>query len=300
MNVFELKQALDSGRAPILLHVLPEEVFEALHIRGSRNACVYAIAFQDYVTDMLPDKNAAVVVYGAGRGSLDSVVAAEKMREAGFSNVEVLDGGLDAWIGEGFPFVENGRPPGPADLDGTYRIDIGESLIRWTGRNLFSQHYGTLRLASGEIRFRDGELESAGFSIDMNSIACDDLTDSAANSMLLDHLKTGDFFEVDRFPTARFDVDSARLIESSTEGTPDYQIEGRATLRGITRPLAFPIVFADKDDGRRITAQAQFEVDRTEFGSIYGSGRFFRFLGKHLVNDHFHLHVMIHAERARS
>jgi hypothetical protein len=33
------------------------------------------------------------------------------------------------------------------------------------------------------------------------------------------------------------------------------------------------------------------------FGSIYGSGRFFPFLGKHAVNDHVHLHVKLHAER---
>jgi hypothetical protein len=37
--------------------------------------------------------------------------------------------------------------------------------------------------------------------------------------------------------------------------------------------------------------------DRTAHGSHYGSGKLFRFLGKHLVNDHVHLHVKIHAER---
>jgi hypothetical protein len=34
-----------------------------------------------------------------------------------------------------------------------------------------------------------------------------------------------------------------------------------------------------------------------EFGSHYGSGKLFRFLGKHIVNDHIHLHVEIHAVR---
>ena len=32
-------------------------------------------------------------------------------------------------------------------------------------------------------------------------------------------------------------------------------------------------------------------------GSHYGSSKLFRFLGPHLVNDHIHLHVKIHAER---
>ena len=32
------------------------------------------------------------------------------------------------------------------------------------------------------------------------------------------------------------------------------------------------------------------------YGSHYGSGKLFRFLGQHLVNDHIHLHVKIHAD----
>ncbi len=36
---------------------------------------------------------------------------------------------------------------------------------------------------------------------------------------------------------------------------------------------------------------------RTEFGSHHGLGRFFRIPGKHIVNDHIHLHVKIRAER---
>ena len=43
----------------------------------------------------------------------------------------------------------------------------------------------------------------------------------------------------------------------------------------------------------------QFELDRTAYGSHYGSGKLFRFLGKHLVNDLIHLHVKIHAEKPR-
>ena len=50
-------------------------------------------------------------------------------------------------------------------------------------------------------------------------------------------------------------------------------------------------------DGPRLTGQGVLTFDRTEFGSHYGSSKLFRFLGKHIVNDHIHLHVKIHAER---
>jgi hypothetical protein len=60
------------------------------------------------------------------------------------------------------------------------------------------------------------------------------------------------------------------------------------SLDGTSRPAS---------PGPRITGQGVLTHDRTEFGSHYGSGKLFRFLGKHIVNDHIHLHVKIHAER---
>lgn len=59
------------------------------------------------------------------------------------------------------------------------------------------------------------------------------------------------------------------------------------------------MLIATTEDGQRLTGQGQFELDRTDYGSHYGSGKLFRFLGKHLVNDLIHLHVKIHAEKPR-
>ena len=131
----------------------------------------------------------------------------------------------------------------------------------------------------------------------MNSIACEDLDDSALNAMLVAHLRTTDFFDVERHPTAEFVANAAEKITAGTDGTPNYSMRGTFTLRGITRPLEFPVLFATSDDARHLTAQGQFELDRTGYGSQYGSGKLFRFLGKHLVNDHIHFHVKIHADR---
>ena len=50
-------------------------------------------------------------------------------------------------------------------------------------------------------------------------------------------------------------------------------------------------------DGQHLTGQGVLELDRTAYGSHYGSGKLFRFLGPHLVNDHIHLHAKIHAKR---
>ena len=43
--------------------------------------------------------------------------------------------------------------------------------------------------------------------------------------------------------------------------------------------------------------RAVLSLERAEFGSHYGSGKPFCFLGKYIVNDHIHLYVEIHAEQ---
>jgi len=261
------------------------------------NACVYETAFLDKVHELGLDSAATLVVYGAGEGSLDAITAAAKLRGAGFTHVEAFEGGLAAWKAAGLPLEGTGHLPGAPVPHGIYTVDTAESVIRWTGRNLFNHHSGIVRLAGGEIRVQQGHLTGARFTIDMASIACEDLTDAGMNAMLLAHLRTTDFFDTAHHPTAAFTATSAEPIHTCTDGTPNYLLHGTFTLRGISHPLEFPVVIAAKDDARHLTGQGVLTLDRTAYGSQYGSGKLFRFLGPHVVNDQIHLHVKIHAER---
>ncbi len=295
MTAVELQNLLTRADAPLLVHVLPEEVFSARRISGSRLACVYEMAFLDQVAELTPDKQLAIVVYGAGGGSLDASVAAEKLAAAGYSQVRVFEGGLEAWSAAGLPLDGEGVLPTAPVLSGAFRVDAAESVVRWTGRNLFNHHSGIVRLADGNITLRDGELVSARFRIAMDTIACEDIVDSGMSQMLVQHLHSEDFFDIANHPFAEFVADSAQPLAAYTDGTPNYLLRGNFTLRGITRELEFPILVATAD-GQHLTAQGLLDLDRTQFGSSYGSGRLFRFLGKHIVNDHIHLHLKVHAD----
>jgi polyisoprenoid-binding protein YceI len=297
MNASELKKLLRSAQPPRLIHVLPEEIYNAIRIPGSLNACVYETAFLDQVKAHSPEPAEPIVVYGAGEGSLDVTAAEEKLRAGGYTQVQAFDGGLAEWKAAGLATEGDGKLPQSPIPNGTFRIDTDQSVIRWTGRNLFNHHSGTVKFGSGEINLRQGELVSARFTIDMASIANEDIPDPGINAMLIAHLRTTDFFDVENHPTAEFVANAVEKINKCTDGTPNYRLRGDFTLRGITRPLEFPALIAASEDGQRLTGQGQFEIDRTEFGSQYGSGKFFRFLGKHVVNDHVHLHVKVHAER---
>ncbi len=297
MTARELHTLLQSERPPQLLQVLPVDIHAATHLPNARNACVYETSFLDQVRALGIDPSAPLVVYGAGEGSLDAATALEQLRAAGYTEVRCFEGGLAEWKAAGFPLEGSGLLPPPPVPDGIYTVDADQSVIRWTGRNLFNHHSGTVHLGGGEIVLNQGTLVSARFTIDMTSIANEDISDSAMNAMLLAHLRTADFFDVGQHPTAEFVAGTAEKIPNSTDGTPNHFVRGNFTLRGIRRPLEFPVLIATTADARRLTGQGQFELDRTEFGSHYGSGKLFRFLGQHLVTDHIHLHVKIHADR---
>ena len=175
---------------------------------------------------------------------------------------------------------------------GRYELDPAASLVRWTGRNLFNFHTGTLSLGSGHVVVEEGRLQSGRFTVDMTSLRCSDLTDSALNALLIAHLRSDDFFAIDRFPGAEFIIASADALEGVTVGEPNYCLKGDFTLRDVTRSLEFPAVIAPNDKGG-FTAQAVVEIDRTLWGSIYGSGKFFARLGPHVVNNAIDLQLKI-------
>ncbi|MCF7789228.1 MAG: YceI family protein [Prosthecobacter sp.] len=290
ISITELKSLQE---AATLLHVLPEDHFEREHLPRALNACVYETIFPSKVAELVPDKTSSVIVYGAGGDSLDAATAAEKLTKAGYTNVSVFPGGISEWRQNNLPLEGTHAETNSTTPQGHYDLDTETSVVRWTGRNLFNHHQGTLKLSGGHIEVQNGVLQSARFTIDMNTIACEDLVDTTYNAMLIRHLRDDDFFSVDRFPTAEFICDRADPLPSCTPGTPNYTLHGTMTLRGVTQPLSFPAVIAAAD-ADHLTGQAQFELDRTQFGSHYGSGRLFAFLGKHVVNDHVHLHLKLH------
>lgn len=175
------------------------------------------------------------------------------------------------------------------------RVDTEKSKITWTGRNLGNLHFGYIYLKNGVIEVNDGMLTGGEFTIDMKSIVCDDIKDSSINKMLIDHLFSADFFETSNFPEAKFKITSAELLKTASPGTPNYKIIGDFTMKDITNAITFDAVIGWNTEAA-FFVQAAFEIDRTKWNVMYGSGRFFERLGMHLVNDNITLQLFITAE----
>jgi polyisoprenoid-binding protein YceI len=293
----ELQQLIAGGSVCLVDVLLPED-FACRHIAGAENACVYEMGFLERIAECVPDRDRAVVVYDDSGTTLAAHTAREKLERAGYRNVAILEGGLQAWQAAGFEVESNVPAPPPATVrDGVYRVDAEKSVVEWTGRNINNRHYGRIAISDGEIVIANGHPLSGRIELDMTTITNLDLQDEGWRGMLLRHLKSEDFFDVEHYPAAAFELHGAAAIAESTPGTPNMDIAGVLTIKGTTRPISFPAMIAPQEDGS-LKAQAALDLDRTLWNVSYGSGRLYERLGMHLVNDLISVELFIVARKA--
>ncbi|MBW2286173.1 MAG: rhodanese-like domain-containing protein [Deltaproteobacteria bacterium] len=93
----DLFHRMDNKEAVHLIHVVTKDHFNKAHIHGAANACVFEVTFLDQIKAITEGKNAEIVLYGASDRSRDAAAAAEKLVRAGYENIAVLKGGMEAW-----------------------------------------------------------------------------------------------------------------------------------------------------------------------------------------------------------
>jgi rhodanese-related sulfurtransferase len=294
----ELKQIIDKGRV-VVIDVMTPEDYADCHIAGAQNACVYEIVFQDRMAELVPELASTLVVYDLSGTTRTVEDAQEKLARAGYRSVAVLSGGLNAWRAAGYPVVGN-NPHGTAAASlcaGCYRIDTEQSRLEWIGRNFNNRHNGRITIAEGELVLANGLPAEGRIVLDMTSIADLDLTDSYWREMLVRHLKSGDFFEVDRFPTAKFELHRWEPCPRDLAGIYRGAAYGSLTIKDVTRQVQFPSDISPQEDGS-IKAHAAFDIDRTLWNIRYGSGKLYERLGMHWVHDLISLELFIAANTA--
>jgi len=177
----------------------------------------------------------------------------------------------------------------------TYTIDNGTSNVEWLAKKVTGQHNGTVAIKSGELKSEGGKLVAGKFELDMNTITVLDMpAEDEYNVKLTGHLKSPDFFNVEASPVATFEIASAEPIEGAAAGAANYTVKGNLTIKGITKAITFPATVAVS--AGEATANAEFEIDRTEWDIKYGSGKFFQDLGDKMINDNFAIKFAISAK----
>ncbi|MFW6352041.1 MAG: YceI family protein [Bacteroidota bacterium] len=161
-------------------------------------------------------------------------------------------------------------------------MKIEDSQIVWTGKKVGGSHTGEIQLLSGYLEKSGDSFVSGKFVADMTSISNRDIEDEDSRAKLVGHLKSDDFFSVDKYPTATLEIDDGEKVS-----TGKYKFTGNMTIKGQTNPVSFEA----EADGK--TFSGKLVIDRAKYNVRYGSDAFFDNLGDNLIYDDFDLEFKV-------
>lgn len=155
----------------------------------------------------------------------------------------------------------------------TLTLDTAATSLQWhtAHKGGVDPHTGTFKISNGSLSVDNGNLTAGSFEISTASIRDIDLTDTAKRAMLEGHLKSPDFFDVAKYPTAKFEITKVEPYDSTKQKSllvgATHLISGNLTLKDSTKNITFPAIVTASADA--VTAEANFDIDRTQWGMNY-------------------------------
>ncbi len=169
--------------------------------------------------------------------------------------------------------------PISTEISGVFKVDPATTVVRWEGKKILvpTKHTGLIAVQKGEFKIEKGMVKSGSVTLNMKSITNDD-QQGDMREKLEGHLKSADFFDVEKFPTAVLSIKSSKVLEGN-----EIQMTGKLTIKGVEKPVEFKTT-ASIENGT-LKAHATLEIDRTLWNIRYGSGKFFEDLGDKIIDD---------------
>lgn len=164
------------------------------------------------------------------------------------------------------------------------QVDMSKSQMIWKGHKIMGSHEGEFDLKSGFITASDSDIKGGEFVVDMMSIRTKSLMDGGDQhdkDELAAHLRDGDFFDANSFPTATFKIKKSQRVGQQ------FKITGDMTIKGVTQSITFLASWTNN------MLKANVNIDRTKFNIKYGSGTFFDNLGDRAIKDEFSLDLSL-------
>lgn len=185
------------------------------------------------------------------------------------------------------------------DKSRTYKVDTDKSQLEWVGRKQSGKHEGTVDMKAGNLKAKDGELKAGRFVADMESIeVTDEDIDDESYEKLMGHLRSPDFFSVDSFPEASFELTGIEESDGDTAmDNATHHIAGNLTIKGITKNVSeIPAKIKVKKD--KVTAEAEFAFDRTRWDIMFKSKSILDDLKDGFIYDLVDLRIELVAKKA--
>lgn len=151
------------------------------------------------------------------------------------------------------------------------QLNTNQSNLNWTGKAAFNTYSlsGILKAKEGSLKTNKDTILSLKVSIDMNSL-------NHENSDLKTHLRSNDFFEVETFETATFEITKPVIIKNNKA-----ILVGNMTIKDITKEETIVVSIKEK------TMYFNHIIDRTTYGIKFNSPSFFKKMKENAIADAF-------------
>ncbi len=140
-----------------------------------------------------------------------------------------------------------------------WKLDKVHSSVRFSVQHMVvSEAEGTFKMWDGTVENSKDDFSDAkiNFTVDVNSINTD-------NERRDGHLKSDDFFNVEKFPTMKFESTSMKPL-----GNNKYELKGNLTIRDVTKPVTFQVSYGGViagGRGRKAGFKATTTINRFDY-----------------------------------
>lgn len=171
----------------------------------------------------------------------------------------------------------------------TYQIDKAHSEAAFQVRHLLTKVRGRFADFSGEIAFDEASPEQSSVTFTVETASIDTSQPDRDK-----HLRSDDFFAVERFPRLTFA--STRITRT---GDDTFDVEGDLTIRDITRRITLPVSLLGKAKDpwgvEKLAFETEVTINRKDFGLNWNAALE---TGGFLVGDEVKISVSVQAAAA--
>jgi polyisoprenoid-binding protein YceI len=144
----------------------------------------------------------------------------------------------------------------------TYKVDADHSGVNFSIRHFVSNVPGLFKDYDGTIVYdKDNPAASkVGFTVQAASI-------DTGNADRDKHLRSADFFEVEKFPTLTFTSTQVKAQDKDT-----LEVTGDLTMHGVTKRVTIPVDFLGSvktPNGEKAGFETSFTLNRKDYGIIW-------------------------------
>lgn len=159
------------------------------------------------------------------------------------------------------------------------------SEVLWEGRKTLISNYvdrGSIDISKSVFVVEGGLIKSGEIVFDMQSISVLETGKGSGNDGLVKHLKSADFFEVDKYNTARLEIVDSKYLDDGS-----LAVNAKLTIKDVTKDIEFVAKLSSDDSLETFGVTGEVSVNRADFGVKYGSDTFFDNLGDNIIDDNF-------------